>query len=147
MGGPVKSPDDRRLRPFWERVRVQDNGCWDHLGAPTSNNGYPRIRRKRQRWVTHRYVWYLAEGRIPRDLEVCHTCDNPVCVNPFHLFLGTHTDNMRDMVAKGRIKNHRNSRKTHCPWGHPYDDENTVWWRNRRCCRACRDARNRRGRV
>ena len=91
---------------FWSKVEILDeNACWEWTGA---NNG-----RYGQFWVnerleqSHRVSWILHCGEIPEGLFVLHECDNPSCVNPDHLFLGTQKDNMRDAVKKGRLKNQK----------------------------------------
>lgn len=83
------------------KIRVSESGCYEYQGAITSA-GYGSIRRDHRSWQAHRYVWTLVNGQIPYGLHVCHKCDNKKCLNPEHLFLGTHLDNMRDKRAKGR---------------------------------------------
>lgn len=78
------------------------NGCLD-------TGGYGRLRRNGKAISAHRYAWELANGHIPFDLFVLHTCDVRNCVNPGHLFLGNQSDNMRDREEKGRAN--RNPRK------------------------------------
>ena len=87
---------------FWARV-VRSDGCWTWTGH-VNGKGYGMIRRGvgLGNTTVHRLSWEMHKGPIPDGLLVCHSCDNPPCVNPAHLFLGTTTDNMRDMVAKGR---------------------------------------------
>jgi len=76
------------------------NGCWEWT-AFKNRNGYGRFIDNGQ-WMAHRWAAKNLGNMDLQDFCVCHTCDNPGCVNPAHLFLGTHTDNMRDKVAKGR---------------------------------------------
>lgn len=64
--------------------------------------GYGQLTRDGKKIYAHRDAWEKANGPIPKGMHVLHRCDNPPCVNPEHLFLGTHTDNMHDMIAKGR---------------------------------------------
>lgn len=98
--------------------------------------GYGRRSIRRRLFLVHRLAWEEANGPIPDDLCVLHACDNPPCMNPEHLFLGTRADNNADMDAKGR-RIPANSLKTHCPRGHPYDEANTYAYKGRRQCRAC----------
>ncbi len=73
--------------------------------AAKNKDGYGYLRVRTKIWKAHRYAWVLVNGPIPPEVCVCHRCDNPSCVNVEHLFLGTHQENMQDMVEKGRSPN------------------------------------------
>ena len=90
-------------------------------------------------------AWEDANGLIPAGLSVCHTCDTPSCGNPEHLFVGTHQENVADMMGKGRFKGRAalNAAKTHCPQGHEYTPENTYLYGGMRSCKTCSNERAR----
>lgn len=109
----VKSMDTNTGRPpkplaerLWSRVdRRTDDECWPWLGAP-DKNGYGRIKDEHKRSKrAHRVAYELEFGSVPSRSMVCHSCDNPPCCNPAHLFLGSATDNNRDRASKGRSCN------------------------------------------
>lgn len=123
-------------------------GCWVWNGA-RKVAGYGSIRRDGRAWIAHRLLWTIHRGPIPEGMQVNHHCDNPPCVNPGHLFLGTQSDNMVDACRKRRVnapgiakgQPARNALKTACKRGHPFTAENTLIsvrdGRGKRNCRTC----------
>lgn len=86
---------------------VNDNGCFictSHAIASKRDDRYFFIRNGDKRWVLHRFVYYNYKGEIPEGMVIMHTCDNPKCINPRHLEVGTQGDNVRDASRKGRLK-------------------------------------------
>lgn len=116
--------------------------CVEWTGRRTAT-GYGRLVRGGKHLYAHRWTYQQEHGPIPAGMLVRHTCDNPPCVNPEHLVLGTQADNMRDMAERGRSYwRNRDS----CSQGHLYTEENTyISKRGSRVCRTCRRGHQRRG--
>lgn len=132
---------------FWEKVdRRGPDECWMWTASRRAL-GYGQIRIGGKSRKAHRVAYELANGPIPAGMAVLHGCDNPPCVNPAHLRAGTMTDNVRDMVTRGRCYRPIAGKvllKPECKNGHAFDADNTRWSadRTRRHCRACHLARN-----
>lgn len=101
---------------FWQRVNKSGSipahcpelgSCWEWTGAKVKG-GYGSFRIGKSARYSHRIAWELSNGHISNGLRVLHKCDNPVCCNPMHLFLGTQADNVKDMLTKGRGRYQRN---------------------------------------
>lgn len=88
------------IKRFWPRVN-KTRGCWIWTGARIAD-GYGQIWLNRKVIYTHRLSYELSFGKIPNGMNVLHDCDNPKCVRPSHLFLGTDLDNALDKASKGR---------------------------------------------
>lgn len=88
---------------FWPYVLGGEiTECWPWLGQENVS-GYGQFFAEHKLWTSHRVAYYLHYGIDPGAKEVCHHCDNPPCNNPYHLFLGTHQENMQDSLDKGRM--------------------------------------------
>ena len=98
----MASSKDRMVEfRFWSQVNVGlDGECWEWKGNRFTND-YGQVSVNSKKKLTHKQAWVYMNGDIEDEsLLVCHHCDNPPCCNPNHLFLGTHSDNMRDMNDK-----------------------------------------------
>lgn len=126
---------------FWDKVDVRgEDDCWLWLGG-RFDTGYGAFYYQGQNRGAHRVSLALHMNVTLDDLDtVCHHCDNPPCVNPYHLFDGTQYDNLKDRSAKGRARTAYTDRSA-CSYGHEYV-EGSYWVRVRdgkesRVCKAC----------
>lgn len=106
---------DEVVKRFEDKYMPEPNsGCWLWVGATTSRD-YGHMWLEGKMVLAHRIAYELYMGPIPEEKQALHKCDITICVNPSHLFLGDHIDNMKDMVMKGRVavgENHGKSKFT-----------------------------------
>jgi hypothetical protein len=127
-------------------TKPNERGCMEFQGYRVPKKGYGQVGIKPSEGRTqanehaHRVVYRGIRGPIPHTWDVCHTCDNPPCVNPLHLFAAPRVANLIDMRNKGR---NRQTQKTHCPQGHSYAEHGIpkpgkpTW----RLCAVCEETR------
>lgn len=126
---------------FWDKVEKKE-GCWGWIGAKTQGYGQLRIGGRNDGMIrAPRLSYQIHFGEIPEGMVVRHKCDNPECTNPDHLEIGTHADNMSDLVDRRR---HHKHSQTHCINGHEFNKQNTYTHpkTGHRYCKVCKAAKS-----
>ena len=108
-------------------THVEKTGrCWNWTACKTKD-GYGRSQCNGRPMKAHRFSYMIVNGNIPEHMLIHHICRNTSCVNPSHL----------ELVTKQENDQRRTQLITHCPAGHPYDEENIYWYRRKRSCKEC----------
>lgn len=132
----VRRPMAKVIEDFWRNV-IKTDSCWEWQRS-CDGFGYGQLSVHGRHMRAHTFSFELTHGPVQKGLCIMHSCDNPKCVNPSHLSLGTQRDNLRDMAAKGRSGAQK---RTHCRNGHEYSFENTKFYKARgskvRVCCIC----------
>lgn len=121
---------------FWAKVDVgRHDECWPFVGRARAKEGYGIFAVGGRARRANRVAWAIANGADP-DGFVCHSCDNPRCCNPAHLWVGDNRENQADASGKGR---QRGQSRTHCSNGHQFTPENTYYRPGTVGARQCRE--------
>ena len=110
------------------KTEKTSTGCLNYTGYK-NKKGYGRIKFEGRSLSAARVIYILKYGKFPENLDTCHKCDNPSCINPKHLFLGTRSENMIDCVQKGRSKNGNT--------GFKHGTQYSYWRKGCRCKKCC----------
>lgn len=140
--------NDGRIRRRFERFvdrSPHPKGCWIWRGCKKARN-YGSFKVATKSWLAHRASYELHVGPIPAGRNLNHRCDNPSCVNPKHLRLGSQFENMREAHERGLLHPSRGQWRTHCPNSHPYDASTPIR-QGARVCRTCERQRSIRYRI
>lgn len=137
---PFRYADARLPARFWKKVACIPTGCWEWRAAATRGYGVYAVERRAQR--AHRVAFEALVGPIPEGMDLDHLCRNPSCVNPAHLEVVTHREN----VLRGESPPAELARRTRCPEGHPLAGANLSPSSTRRGSRSCLTCERRRSR-
>ena len=139
-------------RRLYKKRLIDSNNCWVWKGAVRNEYGSIRIGPSMQ--PTHRVSMMLHKDfDLQSPLLILHkdaVCRNRLCFNPEHLYIGTQKDNIRDAISLGTFRFNKslsngNTKKTHCPQGHEYNEENTLRYGGKRYCKECRSLASNKG--
>lgn len=100
--GPKAKTEQEVFLALKNRAEITSDNCWLLHGGTTVSIGYKRVGAAGKQYYAHRLAYLVTKGAIPQGMCVCHSCDNPNCINPDHLWLGTNKENHDDKVKKGR---------------------------------------------
>lgn len=139
-----QSEDERTYKSLIKKINVgKKDECWTWNASKNIRDGRPMFWFNNQWTRAARAVMYFKQGYLTEGMHICHdpvVCNNKWCINPFHLREDTPSENIYDLV---RTNAHNNARKTHCPHGHEYTEDNIYRNKNKRFCLTCKKNRGR----